>query len=421
MIKKEHKVQTTYDTYRDSGINWIGQIPEHWEVERHKDLSKLNRESLTNETAPFYQFKYIDISNVNQQGIVSKPELIQFNEAPSRARRILTKNDIIVSTVRTYLKAVAFINFDATNYVASTGFAVLTPSKRVVPKFLAHYCQSDLFVNLVVKNSVGASYPAINAIEFACLFVIAPPLPEQKTIAQYLDTKTQAIDKKVNLLQQKIDYYKELRKAIINQAVTKGLDKKVTMKDSGINWIGQIPEHWEVRRVKDDFNTLAGGTPSTKNPDYWEGEIPWILSGNVQNNIVEQNSVKNYITSLALKESSTKVAKCDSVLIALAGATCSNIGYLTFDTTINQSIVAIYPKKKSSSKYYFYFLISAKEKIRSLMSGGAQGGINQEDVQFFKIVVPTKKEQTAIAQYLDKKTKTIDSIVSNIKSQIAKN
>ena len=185
--------------------------------------------------------------------------------------------------------------------------------QKIDSKFLAFYSQSELFVDSVIRFSTGVSYPAINSTTLSCLSVHLPSKEEQTAIAQYLDTKTQTIDKKINLLTKKADYYKELRKSIINDAVCKGLDKNVKLKESGIEWIGKIPEHWEVKRIKDIYSSLAGGTPSTKEKEYWIGEIPWIPSGKVQNNIVVPEVVEDFISVKALKESSTKIAKSNSI------------------------------------------------------------------------------------------------------------
>lgn len=303
-----------------------------------------------------------------------------------------------------------------------SGFVIrLRPNKRLIKKeYSKYFFKADVNRQFLSREINLVTRASLSQNTLSNLPVILPAFNEQTAIAEYLDTKTQAIDKKVRLLEKKIGYYQELRKSLINETVTKGLDKNVKFKDSGIDWIGRIPEHWEVKRVKDIFATLAGGTPSTKNQEYWIGTIPWIPSGKVQNNDVLTESVEEYISDLALKESSTKIAKRDSVLIALTGATCSNIGYLTFDTTINQSIVALFPLRESqtSSRFFFYFLIAAKEKIRTYMTGGAQGGINQEDVRFLEIVNFPKYEQKEIVKFLDAKLDTIAKIITNIQTQI---
>lgn len=412
-----------YDSYKDSGIRWLGEIPEHWEKIRLKDYGYLQNGLSKGKEYFGSGFPFLSYSNVYNDS-VDLDSIVTLAKSDTKDQTLYSvkENDVFFTRTSETIDEIG-IAATAINSIPTatfSGFVIrFRPNRKTLFKGYSKYLyRAHIYRNYLCKEIAIVTRASLNQNVLGSLTTIIPPLTEQKAIAQYLDTKTQVIDKKVGLLQQKIDYYTELRQSIINDSATKGLNKNVELKDSGIDWIGQIPKQWEVKRIKDDFNTLAGGTPSTKNPDYWEGDIPWIPSGNVQNNMVEANSVKDYISPLALKESSTKIAQKDSILIALTGATCSNIGYLTFDTTINQSIVAILPKIKAVPKFYYYFLISARDKIRTLMSGGAQGGINQEDVRFFKIVVPARKEQTEIAQYLDNKTSTIDAIVTNIAKQI---
>ena len=212
-----------YEKYKPSGIEWLGEIPEHWEVKRVKDCSEINKLALSDKTAYDYQFKYVDIGNVNQNGIIQEPELITFEEAPSRARRIVQENDVIISTVRTYLKSIAFFNFNPRNYIVSTGFAVLSHKSNVNPKFLSYHSQSECFIDSVIRNSTGVSYPAINSQAIAALHVIFPTFSEQTAIANYLDTKTAAIDRKIELLTAKANKYKALRRSLINETVCRVL------------------------------------------------------------------------------------------------------------------------------------------------------------------------------------------------------
>jgi type I restriction enzyme S subunit len=181
-------------------------------------------------------------------------------------------------------------------------------------------------------------------------------------------------------------------------------------KDSSVEWIGDIPSHWDITKLKFIGNIICGGTPSTSNEEYWTGDIPWIQSGKVQNNIVLPNVVDKKITTNALVESSTKLVKEDSILVAITGATCSNIGYLTFETAVNQSIVAVEPIN-FNSVLLFNVLKSQKEQILYHQSGGAQGGVTKGDVMNIYIPLPTVQEQTAIANYLDQKTTQIDDLI----------
>ena len=183
------------------------------------------------------------------------------------------------------------------------------------------------------------------------------------------------------------------------------------MKHSGIEWIGEIPKEWEVGSVKHYCNSIfAGGTPQSNNSDYWDGDIPWIPSGSCKNEIII--SAPKCITQLGLENSSTKLIPSGTTVMAMTGATCSNVGYVTFDTCMNQSVVAyIENKEKSFSKFLFYLLQGAQEEILTHKTGGAQSGINVEDCK--NIIVPLVPlfEQQKIAGYLDKVCGEVDEMV----------
>ncbi len=189
-------------------------------------------------------------------------------------------------------------------------------------------------------------------------------------------------------------------------------------KDSGVEWLGDIPEHWELILVKRFSKTLAGGTPSTDKLEYWGGDIPWLPSGKLQNCDIEK--AEKFISKLGLKKSATKLIRPNTTLIALTGATCANIGYLKFKATANQSVVAIENDESiSSSRYVFYALINERQRILLNQTGGAQAGINESDVKNIEIVFPPLPEQTAIAQFLDDKTTKIDQAIAIKQQQIA--
>jgi type I restriction enzyme S subunit len=189
---------------------------------------------------------------------------------------------------------------------------------------------------------------------------------------------------------------------------------------SGIDFLGDIPNHWKRKRIKDVSDTIAGGTPDTGKEAYWEGDIPWLPSGKVQNCIINKEDADTFITELGLKNSATKMLPYPSVLVALTGATCSNIGYLTFDACANQSVVGMPGSKQLNPSYLFYTLQSQKEQILLHQTGGAQGGISERNVKFLFIPLPTPDEQLAIANYLDNQTQKIDRLIANKKAQAEK-
>ena len=202
---------------KDSGIEWIGEVPEHWEVKRIKDIAEYNTKSLGENTPKNTFIKYVEISDVNYTHGITNIQSLLFEEAPSRARRITQEGDIIVSTVRTYLKAIAKI--ESNNIIVSTGFAVLHPAK-CIGAYLAYYVLSENFINKVMMLSKGTSYPAINTSDLVAVGVPNPPLPEQHAIAAYLDDKCSKIDAIVSNLDKQISRYGDLKRALIDEVIT---------------------------------------------------------------------------------------------------------------------------------------------------------------------------------------------------------
>jgi len=184
------------------------------------------------------------------------------------------------------------------------------------------------------------------------------------------------------------------------------------MKHSGIEWIGEIPKEWKVMSIKHYCKSIfAGGTPQSNNSDYWDGDIPWIPSGSCKNCII--SSAPKYITQLGLENSSTKLIPSGTTVMAMTGATCSNVGFVTFDTCMNQSVVAyIEDKEKSFSKYLFYLLQGAQEEILTHKTGGAQSGINAEDCKNIMVPFICITKQQKIANYLDKVCGEVDEMIA---------
>ena len=206
-----------------SGVEWLGEIPANWEIKRLKYLATVNDEALPETTDPGMEIAYVDIGNVDSIQGITDVEVMVFEDAPSRARRVVRRGDVIVSTVRTYLRAVAQIETTDGNLIVSTGFAVLRP-RQMDYGYVAYVATAPYFVERVVAHSVGVSYPAINPSELTCLDIILPPLDEQCAIAAFLDRETAKIDTLTTKVREAIERLKELRVALISAAVTGEID-----------------------------------------------------------------------------------------------------------------------------------------------------------------------------------------------------
>ena len=296
----------------------IEALPSDWEARRLKFAVTYNDEVLPDSTEPDAEIAYVDISSVDLVEGITAIETLAFEEAPSRARRVVKDGDTIISTVRTYLKAIAAIEDPPENMIVSTGFAVIRPLEFVHQRYLGYALQGVGFVERVVANSTGVSYPAINPTTLVTIPISYPEkFIEQKQIAGFLDWKTGQIDALIAKKRQLIDKLKEQRIAVITQAVTKGLNPDAPLRDSGIPWLGQVPEHWEVIPLGFLIGISGGMTPSMGNAGYWDGEVPWVTPKDMK--IERINDSIDHVTDLALAETSLSLKAIGSVLIVVRG------------------------------------------------------------------------------------------------------
>ncbi|MCA8014863.1 restriction endonuclease subunit S [Burkholderia vietnamiensis] len=208
-----------------SGIEWQGEVPEHWEVKPLKRWVRLNARTLGQKTSPDFEFRYVDIGSVQTGRLVKEPERIRFEAAPSRARRVLRRGDTIISTVRTYLKAIWYVSEDADDLIASTGFAVLTPGSGVEPEYLGYVIQSSPFVNRVTANSIGIAYPAIAETVLGRFPVALPPtVDEQQAIVASIKTESAPLDDAIARTEEEIKLIREYRDRLIADVVTGQVD-----------------------------------------------------------------------------------------------------------------------------------------------------------------------------------------------------
>jgi len=205
---------------RDSGINWIGKIPRIWEISKIKYLTSCNDEVLNEKTDPNYSFHYIEVGDVNfENGILIK-EKIQFKNSPSRARRVIRAKDVIISTVRTYLRSISIVP-DIPDLICSTGFCVLrSKNRKLLPDYLSYFVKTTGFVQEVVKNSYGVSYPAINSIDLIEFNLLLPPFEEQRKIVERISYKENLLKKIIEKSQKKVNLLIEYRQSLISSVVT---------------------------------------------------------------------------------------------------------------------------------------------------------------------------------------------------------
>lgn len=224
----DHAVTRGLDTsvaLNPSGVDWVGDVPEHWSIKPLKRWVRLNASALGEKTNPDFEFRYLDIGSVKTGRLTRELERLRFENAPSRARRLLRRGDTVISTVRTYLKAIWYVNEEADDLVASTGFAALTPGREVEPEYLGYVIQSSSFVNRVVANSIGIAYPAIAETVLGRFPVVMPStLEEQQAILVHIKSESAPLDQAIEQALTEIKLIREYRDRQIADVVTGQVD-----------------------------------------------------------------------------------------------------------------------------------------------------------------------------------------------------
>jgi type I restriction enzyme, S subunit len=376
---------------------------------RLKYAATINDEALSESTDPDFELAYIDIGNVDSHGRVHDIVNYRFDDAPSRARRIVRDGDVIISTVRTYLQAIAPVEDPPDNLIVSTGFAVVRSSNLLDQRFCKYVIRANSFLWEVESRSTGVSYPAINASDLGDIKVSLPEVGAQRLIADYLDRETARIDALIAEKERMLALLEEKRAALISRIVTRGIDPKAPLKPSGQAWLGKIPAHWKVQPIKYLAVVGNGSTPSVEKADYWDDEgYPWLNSSVV--NVSPVTDASRFVTETALRECHLPKIEPPAVLVGITGQgkTRGMAAVLGIEATINQHIAFIKPRSHELDTEYLCFLLGhAYAFLRSDSdgAGSTKGAITCEQLANMKISVPPTSEQvdicTRIRQSLD--------------------
>lgn len=315
---------------------------------RLKDVAELNVRSLDDSTSGDYVFKYIDISSVSFENGITLGEDLAFQNAPSRARRIVQKGDVLVSTVRTYLRAIADIDWDAENIIASTGFAVFTPNKNINPRFLAYAVKSSEVINQICSISKGVSYPAIQATILSSVRIPFYALSEQYVIATYLDKECDKITKEIDLLERKVGGYRRMKRSLINYAVMRGLDSKIKTKKSEGSLSSIIPFHWTERRIKDIFTEVSiKGYPNEP-----------MLCATQTRGVIPQSMYENRVVTALTGLENMKLVEEGNFVISLRSFQ-GGIEYAYYRGIISAAYTILKLEEGQEKGFYKYFFKSA--------------------------------------------------------------
>lgn len=402
-----------YPSYKDSGVQWLGEVPEHWTLKSLKRWVAINKSVLGEQTDPDFRFYYIDIGTVAVGRLVRKPRPIRFRDAPSRARRILQKGDTIIATVRPYLKATWVVEEDSRDLVASTGFAVLSPGSGVEPKYLGYVSQSNSFIDRLTANSVGIAYPAIAETTLGRFPVAVPPLDEQLAIGRFLDHLDRRIRRYIRAKQKLIGLLNEQKQAIIHHAVTCGLDSNVGLKPSGVEWLGEVPEHWKVRRSKYIFREVDERSRTGEETHFSMSQ----KHGLVPSTYVEEHRLlsESYVGGKLCQTGDIVLNRLKAHLGVFAVA--SEPGLVSPDYTVFRAICPI------CIQYYELILrtpacrVELQQRAKGIVEGFWR--LYTEDFYAISLPMPPLVEQMQIVEHLSGELQNIELMIKHAQHDIS--
>lgn len=403
-----------YSDYTQSCHDWIGPTPSHWIIKRLQDVASCNDDTVDERAKRDASIKYVDISAVSSETNTYTYELQAFRDAPSRARRLVKSGDTIFSTVRPYLKAVATIQNPDPDLVVSTGFAVARPRHGNNSAFLGYALRNEAFISQVSANSVGASYPAINASDLFKLKIPLPPAGEQRAIVAFLDDKCAKIEGAVKIKEDQIALLRERRQIIIQDAVTHGLSPSTPMKDSGIDWIGRIPAHWDIFPLL----SVANVKSVSNRPDLE------LLSVYLDRGVVPFADVEEKRTNAtSLDLSAYQVVEVGDLVLNNQQAWRGSVGVSEFHGIVSPAYIVLSLSGAFDSKFAnFYFRVGstvAHYLINSKGVGTIQRNLYWPKLKRSLVTIPPKSEQVEIVKYIQENTDRIDEGIAIKECQIA--
>jgi type I restriction enzyme S subunit len=409
-----------YESYKDWD-NPAASIPRHWDVSRLDRIATINDDTLPEDCEPTREIEYVDIGSVTLDRGIHQTQQFVFSSAPSRARRLVRVGDIIVSTVRTYLKAIAPIAQGQGHLVVSTGFAVVRPKKVLASGFAKYALQSPKFVHDVISRSTGVSYPAINASDLARIDVPTPPFDEQSAIAAFLDRETAKIDALIAEQERLLQIVAEKRQAVISHAVTKGLNPDAPMKDSGVAWLGDVPAHWGVMPIRLAARLESGHTPSRSREDWWENcTVPWFSLADIWQirqgaDVIYETSEK--VSELGLANSSARVLPKGTVMLSRT----ASVGFsaiMGVDMATTQDFANWICGPRLSPDFLLWVFRSMQGELRRLMMGSTHNTIYMPDIQSLRFALPPIEEQGLIVTHVRDSLRAFAELESGAKRGI---
>jgi len=409
-----------YNTYKPSNIEWLGDVPSHWKVSEIKhDLEFTTGFTPPTSNAELFDgdITWVTIADMDQKYISNSKTKLTAEAVANAKAQIIPKGSLLYS----FKLSIGKVAFAETDLYTNEAIACFLPNVKFNPNFL-YYAFETYLHNYGKENIYGALL--LNREIIKAAKITYPKFTEQTAIAAYLDQATANIDKVIATKQKQLEKLEQYKQSKIHECVTKGLNPDVTLKPSGIDWIGNVPSHWKVERLKYVVSKIGSGvTPKGGATVYQTTGIPLIRSQNVHFDGLDFSDIACITEEIHDDMSSSKVKRGD-VLLNITGASIGRCYYYDLDdeANVNQHVCILRPNDLMTTNFLYYLMMSevGQSQIFSGFKGSGREGLGNEAIKVFKIPLPKTKEQKEISYYLDFFCDNIKKGKSIIEQQIEK-
>ena len=399
---------------KDSGIEWIGNIPSHWKVRRLGTLGKFYSsgidKKIVEDELPVKIVNYVDVYKNKKYELYNSDYMEVTTTMDKIEQHSLKKGDLIFTPSSETIEDIgisALVMEDLLNTAYSYHVLRFVFDECVDEKYKKYLCNNHLTRAYFSKCATGTIRKTLNRNDMKNAYVILPPIEEQERIASFIDEKVAVIDTIISKTKASIEEYKKYKNAVIAETITKGLDKTVSMKESGIEWVGKIPSHWEIHTLSQVFMqlknknsdlsetnllSLSYGKVKRKDINSSDGLLPESFDGY---NIIDKNDIVLRLTDLQNDHKSLRV------------------GHVKERGIITSAYVTLRCKEDIATDYYYYFLHTF-DIFKGFygMGAGVRQGLNYEGIRSMKILSPDIKEQQKVVEYLNVKCAEIDALIA---------
>lgn len=414
-----------YETYRISCNEWVDKIPSEWEEKRVKDIFRL----VTDKAAADNDHELLSL--YTSIGVKPRKDLdARGNKASSTdGYWLVKKGDIIVNKLLAWMGSVGVSDYDG---VTSPAYDILRKKTKMLDeRYFSYLFRTDIAKKIFKKNSRGIMDMRLRLYfdKLGAITVPVPPFATQQAIASYIDTKTSQIDREVDLLSQKVIQYGKLKQSLINETVTRGLDKSVPTKNSGVEWIGKIPSHWEIKRMK-ELGYLYSGLAGKSGSDFTDNNInsaKFIPFVNIANNFYLSLNELKYV--IIFPDEKQNIIKKNDLFFLMSSEDFADLGKSSLLLETPSSPIYLnsfckgfrFLKSHINPRYINYFLHCSECRLALSNEGRGFTRINlrMDKINDLFTCLPPLKEQYTISDFLDKQSENIDAIVNTINTKIA--